>query len=280
MKRFLQFIRERQWALYPPAMQDLLALAQRFDAAEGSRTMVAVHAAKARTAAPVGSVAVIAVQGPLSNAADFFADFFGFSTYQGIAAQLRGALADPAVTAILLNVDSPGGEVIGCQELAADILAARDVKPVSAIVSGMAASAAYWIASQAGDVWALPSSLVGSIGVYSMHVDYSAALEKEGIKVTYIQAGKYKTEGNWDEPLSADALAHEQELVDSFYDDFVRAIAAGRKTSLKSVKADMGEGRILRAEPAKASNMVDRIGTMNDALARLGVKGNAQRAEA
>ena len=104
--------------------------------------------------------------------------------------------------------------------MAAEIYEARNRKPIIAVVNSMACSAAYWLASAAGDLVCTPSGQAGSIGVYMIHQDVSKALDKEGIKVSLIKAGRYKTEGNSTEPLGAEARAAFQSQVDDVYTQF------------------------------------------------------------
>jgi capsid assembly protease len=113
-----------------------------------------------------------------------------------IGSLVRQAAADPSISAVVLDVDSCGGSVYGVQELADVIYNARQAKPVLGIANSLAASAAYWIASQCSDLYAAPGAECGSIGVYTMHTDVSKALKQDGLKVTLISAGPYKVEGN------------------------------------------------------------------------------------
>src|SRR6202043_3845971 len=124
-----------------------------------------------------------------------------------LASTIRQAAADPSIAAIVLDVDSPGGQGYGIEELGNAIYEARAAKPIAAVANSLAASAAYWAASQATEFYAAPGAEVGSIGVYTMHVDYSEALKKEGISVSYISAGRYKVEGNPYAPLDDAARA-------------------------------------------------------------------------
>jgi ClpP class serine protease len=112
--------------------------------------------------------------------------------------------------------------------------------------------------------------MVGSIGVYMMHMDYSQALEKEGIAPTFIQAGEYKTESTELKPLTDDAKAHYQSLVDADYKKFVSAVALGRGVSEEKVLKNYGQGRIFNADMAKERKMVDKVGTFNQLLKNLG----------
>jgi len=214
-----------------------------------------------REAARVGVVSIVGVlsQHPQS---------LGASTAD-IGASIDAAVANPNIDAILLDIDSPGGEVSGIPEVAAKIAAARDQKPVLALVNGMAASAAYWLASQATEIMITPSGMAGSIGVYMLHEDWSKNLEQEGVKITAMSAGKFKLEGAPWEPLSDEAKADIQAKVDTYYSAFTRAVGEGRKASAAEVRAGYGQGRVLLAKEAVEANLADRIGTFEDAVARL-----------
>lgn len=185
------------------------------------------------------------------------------------ALALRAAMADETVSGVILDIDSPGGSVFGTGELGDEILAARAQKPIYAIANSLAASAAYWIGAQASQLFVTPGGQVGSIGVYMAHEDWSKALEEDGVKTTYIAAGKYKTEGNPTEPLSPDALAHLQAIVDQYYGMFTKAVAKGRGQPIAQVRDGMGQGRVLTAQDSLAAQMVDGIATFDEVVTRL-----------
>ena len=133
----------------------------------------------------------------------------------------------------------------------------------------MAASAAYWIASAASELVVIPSGQVGSVGVYALHLDRSALNEKMGVLPTYISAGKFKVEGNPDEPLSDDARAAFQQTVDEFYGMFVSRVAKSRGVKKSQVVNGFGEGRVVTASRALEEGMVDRIDTLDQVLDKL-----------
>src|SRR5262249_27248499 len=135
---------------------------------------------------------------------------------------------DPAVKTIVLFTNSPGGSVDGVPELAAKVRAAAAQKRVVATVTGMMASAAYWVGSQATELVASPSSRIGSIGVIAMHLDFPGALEKEGIVPTVMTSSKFKAEGNMFSPLPQEARDWTQSQINMIHADFVSAVAAGR----------------------------------------------------
>lgn len=227
-----------------------------------------------------GAVAVIPIQGIIGQnpGGDYWADVYT-SRVQG---QLLGYVANPSIGAVVLAIDSPGGLAMGTPELGDTIREAREVKPIYAVGEGLMASAAYWIGSQATKLFASRSTKVGSIGVWSMHVDISEALKELGWDVTLISAGEYKTEGNPWEPLSEEAAAETQRVVDVIYDDFLADVARGRSVSKSVVKSDFGQGRLIEAGRAKGLGMIDGVATLPEVLgAIVGPKrGAAARASA
>jgi signal peptide peptidase SppA len=229
-----------------------------------------------------GSVAVLPVNGPIMQKPDLWMRLFGIGTStEGLGRAIDTLVNDPSVKAIVLDVDSPGGSVSGVEELGDKIREARDRKPIIASANAFMASAAYHIGASASEVVASPSALVGSIGVWRMHVDFSEALEADGIAVTLISAGEKKVDGNQFEPLSERALADAQAQVDSYYATFVDAVAAGREVSPADVRGGFGRGGMVRSAEAKRLGMVDRVETFDQTLARLGAGAqNAGRAAA
>ena len=223
-----------------------------------------------------GAIAVLPLHGTISNRAGMMSDISGGTSCEQFTQWLRAALSDPQVKSIVMDIDSPGGTVTGVQELADEIYQARQQKPVIAVANGMAASAAYYLGSQASEMVVTPSGEVGSIGVFAAHEDVSKALENVGVKTTFISAGKYKTEGNSYEPLSSEARDAMQSKVDAYYQQFVNSVARGRNTSSAQVESDMGQGRMVMAGPAKRAGMVDRVATMDQTLKRLGARSKAK----
>ena len=183
------------------------------------------------------------------------------SNYDSIANAAEQAAADPSVKRLVLDVDSPGGEVTGLPETAAVLAQVRKVKPVSTIVGGMAASAAYWLASQASHIAVTPSGEVGSVGVRMSHVDISKALEDAGIKVTELYSGNFKTEWSPYKPLSDDAMGNMQERLLAVHNDFINAVAEGRGVrATADTKANrFGEGRMFSAGEAMGMGLADTV---------------------
>jgi signal peptide peptidase SppA len=216
-----------------------------------------------------GSTAVIPVYGVIAPRADMFTEMSGGSAVQRLSSAFDEALADESVDSILLDIDSPGGSVDLIPEFAAQIQAARGQKPIVAVANTLAASAAYWIGSQADEFVASPSAQVGSIGVFAAHEDVSKMMEALGVDTTLVSAGKYKTEGNPFAPLSEEGRAAIQARVDDAYGMFAADVAKGRGVSVDAVKSGYGQGRVLPAKQALSDGMVDRVGTYDDVVRRL-----------
>lgn len=225
-----------------------------------------------------GGIAVVPVYGVIMQRADMLSEMSGATSTQNVSSALQAALADETVSSILLDIDSPGGSVFGVQELADEIQAANAKKPVTAIANSLAASAAYWLGSQASEFHVTPSGMVGSIGVYAAHDDYSKALEDAGIKTTLVSAGKFKTEGNPYEPLSPEGRDYMQSQIDGYYQAFTAGVARGRSAPIADVRSNMGQGRTLMASDAKAANMVDSVSSYAQVVKNLQKRGSAAAA--
>lgn len=218
----------------------------------------------------IGRVAVLPLFGTITQRPGVFTRYSGGTSAEQFAAAHDELTRDDGVKSIVWDVDSPGGSVAGVPESAARLMELRGRKRTVAVSNTVMASAAYWLASAADEVVAAPSSLTGSIGVYTVHEDHSRRNESRGVSVSYISAGKYKTEGNYDGPLTDEARAAEQQMVDDFYDQFVRSVAKARGATPAAVRDGYGEGRVLTAERARGAGLVDRVATLGSVLRKLG----------
>ncbi len=220
----------------------------------------------------IDPVAIIPVYGPIvPHGGMLTMTSSELTSIDRLTQQFRAAQEDPNVTHIVFDFDSPGGQASLVPELAAEILAARGTKPTIAVANTLMASAAYWLAAMCDEVVASPSADIGSVGVYSAHQDFTAAMEESGVKITLVQSdgSPYKTEFSPFVELSDDAKEEMQRRADAIMDDFVAAVAAGRGTTTKDVLANYGQGRCLMATDALAVGMVDRIGTLDSVLQQL-----------
>jgi signal peptide peptidase SppA len=236
------------WAIRPEGLQALL-----MRLASGAP----IGLPKPQTKGSAGNkVAIIPVQGVLTRD-----EAWAGTTYGSISDAAEKAASDPSVKRIVLDVDSPGGEVTGLPETAAILSQAAKVKPVHAIVDGYAASAAYWLTSQASYITMAPSAEVGSVGVRMMHVDISEALEDAGIKVTELSSGKFKTEWSPYTPPTKAATADMQAKLTTAHNDFIRAVRDGRgmRTTPGITKDRYGEGRMFTAKEALGHGLADAV---------------------
>ncbi len=224
----------------------------------------------------VGGVAVIPVKGTLVHRSFGMQPLSGMMSYSMIEQLFLNALNDPNVKAILLDVDSPGGEAAGAFDLADTVYASRGRKPIWAIADSMAFSSAYAVASAADIVVAPRTGQVGSIGVYALHVDQSERDKKEGVKYTFVHAGKHKVDGNPHEPLSESAKADIQKVVDEVYGMFVNTVARNRGLSDEQVRAT--EAKTFTATEALGRKLLDDVMTLPQALAALSGAVQAQSA--
>jgi signal peptide peptidase SppA len=218
-----------------------------------------------------GGVAIVPLCGVLMPRPSFLSMLFGGGRggLIGFRENFREAIASPDIGAVVIDVDSPGGLVSLCPETATEIADARGSKPIIAVVNCLAASGAYWIASQADEIVMTPSGDVGSIGVYMLHEDWSKFNEEFGVNPTFVSAGRFKVEGNSEEPLSEAGQAAWQADVNATYDQFVAAVAAGRGVEESIVRETYGEGRVLNATDALEVGMVDRIDTIEAVIGDL-----------
>lgn len=209
--------------------------------------------------AVVEGIAVIEIAGTLVHRGAWIGQSSGLTSYEGIAAQLQAALADPGVRGIALDIDSFGGEVAGAFDLADRIRAARAQKPVHAFVAEHALSAGYVLASQADRIILPRTGAVGSIGVVALHTDMSGALDQKGIAVTLIHAGAHKVDANPYQPLPEavhDQMQRELEVVRFL---FAETVAAGRGDRLTHAVALATEAAMFRGVDAIAAGLADEL---------------------
>jgi ClpP class serine protease len=189
--------------------------------------------------------------------------------YDYIWAAFQRGMGDMNVRAIALICDSPGGEVAGNFDLVDRMYALRGTKQVRGFASESAYSAAYSIisVSDPGQVTVTRTGGVGSIGVVTGHMDVSAALDKAGLKFTFISApkGGHKTDGNPYEPLPKDVEARIQARIDALYDVFVSTVARNRGLDEQAVRDT--EALTFSALDALSNGLADKIGALDDALA-------------
>lgn len=217
--------------------------------------------------APDAGIAVLPIYGTLVRRTVGLDAASGLTSYQDIARQLDSAIADPSVAAIVLDIDSPGGESGGVFDLADRVRAAAQIKPVWALANDMAYSAAYAIGSAASRFFVTRTGGVGSIGVIAMHADQSVKDAKDGVRYTTVFAGARKNDLNPHEPISDEAHAFLKREVDRIYGLFVDTVASHRGLTSDAVRAT--EAGVFFGQDAVAAGLADAVGTFDDLLAEL-----------
>lgn len=268
-ERVMRYILEQPWAIEPQALGVILDIIE-YRVNHGKRSDDDIDdlldgKEPNRETAKRGQVAVIPLYGTIIPRANMFSNISGATSMETFGAALAKADRDSQISSIVIDVDSPGGSVELIAETAEKI---RNLDtPTVAVANTKAASAAYYLASQADEVVVTPSGEVGSIGVWTAHEDISGSQRKLGVNTTLISAGKYKVEGNPFGPLDKTARDAMQAKVNYYYDQFVADVALGRGVSPEVVRNGFGEGRMVTAPDALAEGMVDRIATLGTVIA-------------
>ena len=212
-------------------------------------------------------IAIINVSGTLVKKASWMDAWSGLQSYEMIRAEFRDAVSDPLIRGVLLDVDSPGGEVGGLFDLAGEIFAARSAKPIYAAANDSAFSAAYALASSAERVFVTSTGGVGSVGVIAIHVDQSSFDEKIGRKYTAVFANAKKNDFNPHEPLSDSARDELQTQIDTLYDMFVGLVSQNRQ--MKAALVRNTEAGLFFGAKAISAGLADVVGTRDEALASM-----------
>lgn len=221
------------------------------------------------TSVTVEKIAVVSVIGTLVSRSGYLDAASGLQAYGDIADAIAAAMDDAGVRGVILDVDSPGGEVGGLFDLVEQIQAIRSAsaKPLWAVANESALSAAYAIASAADRLYVTRTGEVGSIGVVAVHIDESGADAKAGLAWTFVFAGDRKVDGNAHEPLSERARATIQADVDRLYGEFCALVAANRGLSPDAVRGT--DAAIYRGTLAVRAGLADRLGTLDLAIAEM-----------
>lgn len=182
--------------------------------------------------------------------------------------KLESAAKDRRVKAVILRINSPGGSVTASDSMYQEILAfkAKTKKPVIAYFQDVAASGAYYLACAADEIIAQRTTVTGSIGVIMQMVDFTETMNKLGIGADAIKSGPFKDAGSPLRPMKPHERELFQGLVDGFYQQFVDVVAQGRPKLTRPAVATLADGRVYNAQQALESGLVDRIGTLNDAI--------------
>jgi len=194
--------------------------------------------------------------------------------------EVRGVILDPQpvveklvklrknekVKAIVLRIDSPGGGVGPAQEIFAEVKKAQKEKKVLVSMGSVAASGGYYIACAADKILANPGSITGSIGVIVESLNVEELLRKLGLRSMVVKSGKHKDLGSPLRPMTEEERKLLQGVLDSVHEQFIRAVAEGRKLPVEKVR-ELADGRIFSGEQARELGLVDELGNLEDTLA-------------
>jgi len=281
IRHVISAVHETPWAITPEMLDTIgdlierraeghLSEAEIEERMQGVRRRYLVEEEEERPYQVHDGVAVIPLYGVLGPRMNLMMRYSGGTSSQEFAAAVDQAIEDNEVRAIVLDIDSPGGSVLGTPEAAERVHLAAQKKTVVAVGTGMMCSAAYYIGAAAGQVVCTRSTKTASIGVLSLHSDYSAMETTAGIRRTVIRAGSKKVRANPHETLNDEGRATLQQQANDYYDMFVTDVARYRGVSVETVLAEFGAGEPMLAAKAQTAGVIDRIGTLSEIIAELG----------
>lgn len=269
MSRVLEHLKTIPWAIQRESLRTIFEIAARENrSVEVIEREMGERLDNTRRVRIRNGVAVVPVTGPIFRRANLFTALSGATSTEVLATEIGAALADPEVRALVLDIDSPGGEAWGTHELAELIFVARTEKPIVAFISGLGASAAYMIASAAQRIVIERLAVAGSIGTVIQVSDFSEAKEKAGVRTKDIvsrQSPRKRVD-----PFTDEGEAQIQELVDKLAEVIVESVARNRDVTPETVMSDFGRGGLLVGQEAVDAGMADSTGTLEALISELG----------
>jgi len=212
----------------------------------------------------VGKIAVISLSGTITMQDSSL--FSGVTiTPDLVKDYLTRAEKDKAVKAIVLRIESPGGEIAPCQEILWEIERVKEIKPIVVSMGGMAASGGYYISTKADKIVALPTTMTGSIGVISQIINVQELFEKLGIQMETFKGGKYKDMYSGYREMTSEEKEIMQGMIDEYYELFVDVVVEGRGLSKDEVR-ELATGQIYTGTEAKELGLVDALGGLDTAM--------------
>lgn len=281
----LDSLLSQRWVMEPDALRQMVSLVQRAEMPSPeaiarrrtSATQALRDSVKSSLTASRGNIGIIPVHGMIEQRLSMMGVMMGGVQVIDLEAEFAALLSNPNVSTVAFSFSTPGGSSHGIEAFGDSIYRGREKKRVVGLVDSMAASAGYWLASACSSIIASPGSDAGSIGCYCAHEDISKALQYEGINITLVSAGRFKTEGHPFAPLDAEAYRYLQASVNEVYDAFIDAVARNRDKSTVGVKNGYGQGRLLSADRALEAGMVDVIKPAGAAISMMSKATGASR---
>lgn len=270
-QRILEYLLSNHWAILPEVLQTILSIAQgENQSPEAVAERLGRPLQNTRTVTNRDGVAVLPVSGPIFRYANIFTEISGATSVEVLATDFRAALDNPDIRGIVLEVDSPGGQIAGISEFADQVAAAG--KPTVAYISDLGASAGYWIASAAEQVIIRDTAAAGSVGVVAT---LRRDKKDDRIQIVSSQSPRKRVD-----PETADGRAVLQAVVDDIADVFIRHVASNRGVSAEHVLEHFGQGGILVGQAAVRAGLADGLGSLESVIAGLAgtsVRGNTMR---
>ncbi|MBL9125841.1 MAG: S49 family peptidase [Planctomycetaceae bacterium] len=266
---------DEPWVILPRDLHEAAALLRR--KRRGGAPLVRATPQYGQATAPAvtvpSGVAILPLTGTIVAKSNWFIDWIGGTALEKWVPAFRSLVDDSSIETIILNIDSPGGQVVGTPEAANVVFAARGKKRLIAVVNNVMCSGAYWIGSACDEIVGGPSSVSGSIGAIQITAEYSKYFEEMGIKPTVFQSdvSPRKGDGNEYEKLTKEATKAIQGRLDGAGQMFVDAVAKHRGISSADVLKNYGQGAWMYGSAAKRAGLVDRLATLTDVLIELGV---------
>ena len=253
------------WACLPERVAEIRSMIERC-AGEQSRAgaTLAGYAGFHR----VGGVAVVSLVGPMEKYRTWASWLLGSVIATEVQAAIEGAVQQKGIGAIALFIDSPGGTVAGTADLAETVRRAAQVKPVTAYISDLGASGAYWVASQCSHISTNSTALVGSIGTYAIVGDFEGLYERSGVKVHVVRTGEFKGSGVEGTEITKEQLVEFQRVIESVNREFLKGVGRGRGLPMDWVRK-LADGRVHVASEALGLKLIDAIKPWDDVLAEL-----------
>ncbi|RJX19139.1 MAG: signal peptide peptidase SppA [Ammonifex sp.] len=216
-------------------------------------------------------IAVVYIQGIITTQTISGGPFGGSTAgIRGVVDALRRVEEDPAIKAVVLRLDSPGGSAAASQEVAAQVERVKKAgKKVVVSMGDVAASGAYWIAAGADRIVADPATVTGSIGVLIETIQVTGLYGKIGVNKEVVKSGPFKDMGSESRPMTAEERTILQKMVDDIYDQFVDRVAQGRNMRREQVLV-LADGRVFTGRQAKSAGLVDELGDFRDAVREAG----------
>jgi protease-4 len=230
----------------------------------GSTTLAMVIFAQGlnTTKLETGNIALIRIEGTIQSSTGVFDG----ADPTEILPLLRTSTEDPNIKAVVLRINSPGGQAAASQEIYREVMRVRNAgKPVVASIGDMAASGGYYVASAADKIISEPGAMTGSIGVISTIPQLTELLEKLGIEYVIIKGGEFKDIGSPYREITPEEKELLQDMIDDVHDQFINDIAAGRGLDVEDVRK-VADGRILTGRQAKELGLTDEFGNLYDAI--------------